>query len=182
MSMTENPTTLTEDLRSKLKGVVEEVAHRFKGETGILVTLAKEHAELRALIDEVKRSEDANHRQELLQMIRIELLTHDRAEERTLHADLAALGLQAEIDRQSLEHRQIEKLLTELVEGMVIDPDASLDELEEALDAHVGREEGELFAAAKRNIPGDRLRLLGEAFEGTRERERERVEGTRPLD
>ncbi|HKO50370.1 MAG TPA: hemerythrin domain-containing protein [Polyangiaceae bacterium] len=69
-----------EQLSVKAAGTVKAVKAGFNGLRGVFLHLAEEHGEVGAMMKLVSKSKDAQFRREHYSKIRIELLSHERAE------------------------------------------------------------------------------------------------------
>jgi Hemerythrin HHE cation binding domain len=129
--------------------------------------LTADHAHLETLFARLEEAEDPHQRDKLFQEIRLELLRHKEAEERTFYAALRQLPeIGARIEEAIEEHADIAELIVEL-DGLDSDEDdfaAQLDELHEEIEHHVEEEEGETFAQARQLLSEAQAKKLAKEF------------------
>jgi hypothetical protein len=65
---------------AKGTGVAKAVNARLEGLTGVFMHLANEHGQVSALLRDLEASDDAEKREDLWNTIRLELISHERAE------------------------------------------------------------------------------------------------------
>ena len=119
----------------------------------IYALLAADHREVAKLFDDCERCRGPELQQTYAQLANT-ILVHAKAEERAFYARLVELG--AEIDAARDEHDEVERMIEEC-RAAVLDEErffGRLGALRAAVEAHVEKEEGELFARA-REILGD---------------------------
>lgn len=128
-------------------GKVAGIGRAASSKTGILNRLAQEHREVAGLFAQLKMGTSLP-REPLCSQLRVELLTHFRAEERVLYDRLALTDLVCMLRR---EHDQMTLLLDRLInepipsEGWM----TSFEQLCETFEAHAKREENQLFYAVE---------------------------------
>lgn len=120
--------------------------------------IKNEHREVEKLISKIERTNDPDKRFELFEQLREDLSGHSKAEERVLYARLRndpAVGGQIDVSLE--EHQGIELLLFQLADLEADDERFSelLQQLKEAVEAHVGKEETDLLPKARRLLGPD---------------------------
>jgi hemerythrin superfamily protein len=132
---------------------------------GVFKTLAKQHAEVTALIDRVEA--DPSQRASLWPKIRIELISHERGELREVypvlreHAETEQLADQHEAEAQELEALIDQLDNTELESD---DWDGLFDQLAGTVLDHAEQEETEIFPLAQRVLSGQMVEDLEDRF------------------
>ncbi|MFT3698561.1 MAG: hemerythrin domain-containing protein [Kofleriaceae bacterium] len=153
---------------AKTKGAAKGVKARVEGLTGIFATLAKQHGEAGALLDDIKR--DASKRRELWPKVRVALLTHERAEMRVLYPELRMHDqLRALANSHDAEAAELERMIHDLDETpLSSDTWGNLFErLADTVVRHAGEEERDIFPLAQRVLGKPRAKELGPKFEQT---------------
>jgi hypothetical protein len=143
----------TEKAASKIMGAAKQIKAAVEGVTGVFKELMREHGEATALLLRIKSTSDIAMRQELFPKLRVELLSHERAELAEIypvfreHKDLSGY---AEMHEQ--EASALERLILRLDATPFEDVGwaAALSELAEAVSRHVKEEENKFFPAASR--------------------------------
>jgi len=139
---------------SKGKGVMKTVEATFEGLRGVFRTLAKQHGEVSALLQRAKAG-DAEKRRELWPKIRVELLSHERAEVREVYPVLRQReATRPFVDRHDQDAREMDHMIARL--GVLdIDSDAwstLFCALADIVIAHAEEEEATIFPAAQAAI------------------------------
>jgi hemerythrin-like domain-containing protein len=132
--------------------------------------LVGQHREIDEMLTRLKSADDAMRR-ELCPRMRVNLLAHAKAEEKTFYAELARAGEQGEAKHAKREHREIEDALREIDSLDVADdrwPDV-LSKLTDAVQHHVEEEESDVFAAARESISAAQLDEIAQRFEEQRQ-------------
>jgi len=135
----------------------------------IYEVLQREHAEVHALLDELRDTEapEAKRRTAVLAQV-VELVTaHSRAEQEVIYPVLGTNSEAAGMVKQALvEHGEIETALRELVATDVHDElwIAKLELLRAAIDAHVDHEEDGVFTALRKVLDDERAERLADEF------------------
>lgn len=160
-----------------MHGVAKQAATILKGRAGIYATLAKDHGEVASLL---KQAIDARSekREQLLEKIRVELLSHSRAEEETLYTALAEqTHASADTSRRFEEHETIEELLREAMTASTRGTQTgALTALQVAIESHVVEEENELFPQAIDTLPSGHETRLNERFKELKDRQKSILE------
>ncbi len=163
------------EFTANAKGAAKQVASVLKGRAGIYATLAKEHGAVSSLLNQALETSSIEKRDALLDKIRVELLSHARAEEMTLYDALSSLDdTRAESRHSRSEHQEIEQLL---VDALATSSDESIRELLEAVEHHVAEEENVLFVRADELLPREQEAVLNTRFKELKEKEKRRLEG-----
>jgi hemerythrin superfamily protein len=160
-----------DSLISQGMGKVKNLKARIEGLAGIFRTLAEEHGEVAALLQRVRGH--AEKREELWPKIRLELVSHERAEVRELYPVLrehAATKLLAEHHDQ--EARELEMLIATLD---VTDIHSAtwgevFDRLVNTVIHHANEEEETIFPAAQKAIGEARAKELEASFLRTKKK------------
>lgn len=174
---------------AKTVGAGRALGAAAKGRTGVLGTLAREHAEVAALLKAVKverrrgkhlRDMKVMDRVRALQAIAFELLSHGIAEERHVYSALARVPEAAGLMREmQAEHAEFEQGLLELLSIPYSSPEwpHRLDALEQRVRHHVAREEGTLFGLLEEHLSEQELRDLDRRFRDEKAKQRKRLAG-----
>ena len=120
--------------------------------------IARDHRKIEALFDACERAGALERPQDFAQLAN-QVFVHATAEERAFYARLRGMG--ERVVEARAEHEQIERKIEEC-RGVVGDGElflAKLGELRALIARHVEREEGELFAAARRELDGQEAKI-----------------------
>src|SRR5262249_13766192 len=122
--------------------------------------------------------QDPEIRTELFPEIRRNLLAHAKAEEKEFYEPLRGFPRTAPMIPQAVEeHRRIEQYLEQLHRESS-STDAWLETFRafaSGVDAHVQREENEIFPAAKDAFDSDRAKQIEQRYEAAEEQEKLRI-------
>lgn len=94
---------------TKTVGALRAVKTRFRGLSGVFTTLAQQHGEVKHLLELAVRTSDPDKQRELWPKLRVELLSHERAEMLEVYSalerypDLAEVVLKHRRDARDLE-------------------------------------------------------------------------------
>src|SRR5258706_7593309 len=164
---------------AKLTGVARAAAKALSGYPAIFRHLAGEHGEVATLMKRVASTrDDVETRKELFPEIRMSLLAHGKAEQKEFYEPLRQHAATAGMIPQAIEdHRKIEAYLERLsAESCASDTWlATFQDLMNAVEAHVEREEGELFPAAKEALTPREADDIRHRYEATEEQEKSRI-------
>lgn len=155
------------DISTQFKGAAKQAVSAIKGRTGIYATLSKEHGEVSSLLKKVLQEKSAKKRAELLDEIRVEVLSHAYAEEETLYDSLDRFDeTQQKAGHSRGEHQEIEQVLRAVFAAA---PDSSeqisaIEDLQKAIEHHVDEEENDLFVRAEKLLSKMEARVLDERF------------------
>jgi hemerythrin superfamily protein len=164
---------------AKMAGAAKAAAKALGGYPGIFRHLAGEHGEVATLMKRVaSASHDVETRAELFPEIRVHLLAHAKAEEKEFYEPLRQYPTVAGMIPQAIEeHRRIEEYLQRLDrEGSATDSWlATFQDLLKTVEAHVEREESEMFPAAKQALEPRKAEEIRQRYEATEEQEKTRL-------
>lgn len=136
---------------AKASGAVTGARKALAGYSGIFPHLSAEHAEVDALMHRVASSHDSNLRLELFLEICGSLRAHMQSEEEAFYPRLRALSPLPEVVAAcEEEHRRVKEYLAQL-EMMPSDEVGWIElfeRLKDSVEAHVDREENDLFPKA----------------------------------
>ena len=139
--------------------------------TGIFLTLARQHAEIRAMIGRVR--EAPAERAVLWPQIRVSLLAHERGEVRELYPVLRAQpGLETFADHHDAEAKELEEVVARLdsIDVASVAWAAMFEHLAELFTEHVSAEEQGIFPIAMHVLGADRAAEIDERFHAARRR------------
>lgn len=161
---------------SKAAGAVKGAAKALAGYPGIFHHLAGEHAEVSVLMQRVAASSrDSDDRPELFAEIRRNLLAHAKGEEQEFYPELKKFPEIESIVSECLrEHKRIEEYLDQLnTADKTSDAwQQRFEELVEAVQGHVEREENQLFPKAKDLLDKQVAKDMEGRYEAVEEREK----------
>lgn len=163
---------------AKAAGKLKGAAKAMSGYPGIFHHLAGEHAEVATAMKRISGSkEDSSAREEVFAEMRKNLLAHAKGEEQEFYPRFEQRPELEGLVRQCLEeHQRIESLLQTLNTGdkSTAAWSRQFEELKHVVEAHVDREENELFPRAKDAISSDEAREMQDRFERVEEQEKTR--------
>lgn len=138
---------------------------RFEGLKGIFRTLAEQHGKVLALMERVKGNSDK--RSELWPTIRMELLSHERAEVRELFPVLRQRPATAQLaDHHDKEAQELEQLIAR-IEATPLTSDTwgtLFDTLVDTVKRHAKEEENDMFPKAQEELGEEQVVALDQAF------------------
>jgi hemerythrin superfamily protein len=155
------------ELSAKIAGKASALRATLVGKGGIFKRLIEEHAAISVLLARIQKSSDPDLKRDLYALVRRELLAHTKAEEREFYSELRQHDRTRTLSEVNLrEHEHLEDLIDRLSATPVIDPswDVKLAELSSAIEAHVQREEHELFEEATKIIDRGEARRIERRF------------------
>ncbi|MBA2406019.1 MAG: hemerythrin domain-containing protein [Bdellovibrionales bacterium] len=130
--------------------------------------LKKEHEEVKTLLSElIALSDDDEYRFVLVAEIKNALLPHARAEEATLYNTIRAVDADKSIVVHAFkEHMEAESLLRllEVKDKINFDWKSTAKKLQEALEHHIGEEEGKIFTECRTIFSDAEAESIGDAF------------------
>jgi hemerythrin superfamily protein len=163
------------------KGAAKQAITALKGQTGIFSTLAKEHGEVSSLLKKAAKASDENECRKLLDLIRVELLSHAKAEEETFYAALLNHPATAELARTSeQEHRVVETLL-ESAQNLAGRGDAgreAIENLAKQVESHAQDEEQRVFPLADEVFSRDEQQRMDEHFKNRKDTHKMNLQGS----
>ncbi len=138
------------------------------GTTGVFTTLVQQHGEVSALLTRAKMSSDAAKRIDLWSKIRVELLSHERAELRVVYPALRGHAqTRAFAEEHDLQASQLEQTIYEL-DGLDAASDVWADRLEGLItlvNHHIETEEKRYFPVAIDAIAKEEAERLDHEFQ-----------------
>jgi hemerythrin superfamily protein len=164
---------------AKVRGKVREATSLLTGYPGIFRHLAGEHTEIAALMRRLPSSSATSHvREELFSELYVSLLAHATAEEKEFYPRLRGHAAIGPLVAKALEdHQKIKDHLQQLV-GVNKTTKTWLtlfQRLMRSVEAHVDREENELFPAARDVLTAQQAREVEERYREAEERAKERI-------
>jgi hypothetical protein len=164
---------------AKARGFEKSMEAHRDGLVGVFQTLAKQHGEAAALIERVRN--DASKREALWPMIRVALISHERAELDAVYPVLEVIpGLRAYVERHAIEANDLENRILQL-EGSLFAGEtwlSQLDALGDAVGVHAAEEEHEIFRAALAAIGEVHAKQLDDRFKTAHKKIRASLERT----
>jgi hemerythrin superfamily protein len=159
---------------AKFAGTTKGGAKALAGCPGIFGHLAAEHAELANLMKRVAdAAPDSNIRNELFPEIRKNLLAHAHAEEEQFYPILFSFAeLESLVSQCADEHQRVEECLIDLESADNTAWAGLFDQLMRAVEAHVEREENELFPKARELLSREQAEELDECYSHAEERQK----------
>lgn len=171
------------DVKARLKGATGKIADALSlnagkapDENDILDTLKKEHDEVQELLAELVKSEGARERKTLLRQIKLALIPHTKAEEKTVYdAVIAAKGRKNRVDGAEgyLEHALASQTLTRLDKiNPATSPEfsAGAKVLKELVDHHIQEEERNIWSDIRENFDSEARMEMNRRFEAARKK------------
>jgi hemerythrin superfamily protein len=154
-----------DSLISRGMGKVRAVRARMRGLAGVFKTLSEQHGEVLGLIERLKGHTD--RRRELWPIIRVELLSHERAEMLEVYPVLRSrLELRALADRHDEQAADLEELIErlDLIDLESAEWGVLFDELAARVSAHATDEETQIFPAGQKVLGDARAEDIDEKF------------------
>lgn len=169
------PTEIAGQVMGKVKGARQ----RLTGGAGIFERLASEHGEISTMIRRVvATTDDSDVRKELFPQIRVELLSHARAEEKEVYSSFRAIPeLAGKMDHSADEHHRIENFLMDL-DSIPIEDDRWIKVFRDMMmlvQTHVMEEEMQVFPAAKKVLSKEQSEELESRFLDAKDSEIEAI-------
>ncbi|HEY2736039.1 MAG TPA: hemerythrin domain-containing protein [Polyangiales bacterium] len=152
-------------IMSKGMGAAKAAKAAMSGLVGVFSTLAKQHGEVSALLERVKRN--ADKRADLWPTIKMELLSHEQGEMRVVYPVLREHVETRELaDHHDREASELRETISRIDALALEDPmwAAQFDQLVDLVKHHVHDEESEIFPKAQKAIGDDRARELEPLF------------------
>lgn len=145
--------TRLDSLVSKSIGKMKGVRARLDGLVGVFRTLAEEHGEVSVLL---RRLQERPERQlELWPLIRRELLSHERGEQRVVYSVLRQHAeTQVLAEQHDQDAAQLEAMIDRLDRATIDEWPSLYDQLVDTVIEHAKEEETEIFPIA-RDVLGD---------------------------
>lgn len=158
-------------LISKGKAKLKQVRAKASGMTGVFSTLTQQHGEVEALLARVQ--DDADKRRALWPTIRMELLSHERAEIQQVYPALRYHEATRSVaDQHDAEANDLEQLIQRLDATEISSAlwGELFDQLVDTVLAHATEEETEMFPLAQDTLGKARSKELDSAFLATKQR------------
>lgn len=146
----------------------------------IYTKIKKDHDEARDMMERILETQDGPTRLELFGQLKVAILSHAKAEERTFYNALKAANddLAEETPHMKHEHKEVEELFHEIdqIETGNHMWWEKFGEARQALLHHMEEEEKEIFKEAKKEISGEDASELGERMEAIEEKLKPEIE------
>jgi hemerythrin superfamily protein len=155
---------------AKTKGAAHRVRARMDGLHGVFATLAKQHAEVTALMKRVE--DDSERREDLWPKIRTELLSHEKAELRVIYPELRMnAGTRGYADQHEEDAQELELLIGELDDEPIdsLQWGAKFELLAATVREHAKFEEKQIFPEAEKALGKLRTKALDDEFTASKE-------------
>jgi hemerythrin superfamily protein len=129
-------------------GKAQAVKARLRGLSGVFTTLAEQHAEIKALLEHILKTDDSVKQSELWRTVRKELLSHESAEASEVYPTVATVQDDHDAARR---HEIAAEGLESAVERVQAEPFGSqsfrenLEALLESVTQHTEEEENDYF-------------------------------------
>jgi hemerythrin superfamily protein len=148
-----------------------------EGQTDILDTLQMEHDEVQTLLDQLVGSDNAREQKSLVGKIKMALVPHTKAEEKTVYDRILALkGKDAKIDGNEgyMEHALASETLKKLDKLTANTPEfkAAAKVLRELVNHHVQEEEKNIWSLVKQNFSDEQRERMNRDFLAAKKRVR----------
>jgi len=172
-----------EQAASKTMGAAKVAKATLKGLTGVFKHLMQEHGEVSVLMKRVSMSSDAQVRREHYPKIRMELLSHERAEIAEVYA---LLGRREDTREMVADHNAEARDLEAAIRGLdMLDPTGSewgpaFERMAVLVEEHVAEEESNFFPRAQEAIGEDLAKTLLSAYEARKGVIRREIEAQSP--
>ena len=157
-----------EEATAKTAGALRAVKSRFRGLSGVFTTLAQQHGEVKNLLERAVRTTDADKQRELWPKIRVELLSHERAELLEVYAALERYPDLAEIvARHRREARDLEVAIDVLDTASFGSTEwtTAMRTLSGLVGEHARVEETEFFPRAAEVLEKSEIQALDRPFQ-----------------
>jgi hypothetical protein len=147
-----------------------------KHDNQLFRTLVSQHREVDEMLTQLQGG-DHDSRRTLFPQMRLALLSHAKAEEKTFYAALERAGEKRDAKHAKREHREIEDAMREL-DALDYSDDGwtkAVTKLADAVEHHVEEEESEIFDAAADSMETAELDELAQRFLEQQEAEKARL-------
>lgn len=137
--------------------------------------LVKQHREVDEILEQLAETEDSDtdQREELFTLLKVKLLSHAKAEEKTFYVDLQKAGEKKDAQHAKQEHKEIEEAFAEL-EACAYDDEEFVEKVEALADCvkhHVEEEESEIFDSARESLEPADLERIADEFQAQQRQE-----------
>jgi hypothetical protein len=169
---------IIEEFAAHTAGKVGALAARVKGLTGVFNKLAEQHKEASALLKRASMSHEPEKRRDLWRKIRVELLSHERAELREVypafqsHPELETIAQQHDADADELEATIQELDVTDAASDAW---GVTLKRLIDRVVQHAREEEDEFFPRAQEVLGKEQAELLEQRYLASQEAIKEQL-------
>jgi Hemerythrin HHE cation binding domain len=162
---------------AKTKGIEHSLEARHEGLVGVFLTLSKQHAEAKELMDRVNA--DSGKREALWPKIKVALVSHEQGELEAVYPELGKHeALKAFVAQHAVEADELSKRIDKL-SVMAIDSaewGSLFGELAASVVAHATEEENEIFPIALNEIGASVAKELDHAFKAAHKQVAARIE------
>ncbi|HLJ74876.1 MAG TPA: hemerythrin domain-containing protein [Thermoanaerobaculia bacterium] len=161
-----------EETASTAMGLTNEGKAALSGLSGVFRTLAKQHGEVSALLKRAESSKDASKRAELWKTIRVELLSHERAEMREIYPVLRQYPETRTLaEHHDREAKDLESMIKQLdgTDTASTAWSALLEKITDSVQHHAKEEENEIFPIAQKTIGKPEAERLDSRFVQTKQ-------------
>lgn len=160
-----------EQVTAKAMGTVNAVKAGFNGLRGVFLHLAEEHGEVGSLIKRVRNTAEGDVRRDHWPQIRLELLSHERAESQEIYPLLEDYDSTRAVARLHAEESQ--QLEAAIARVDALDPSTAawgdaFEALAVLVEQHVEEEEGDFFPKAQIALGEEKSEALLERFEAAK--------------
>lgn len=169
------PNTL-ESIAAVGAGKVGAAAAKMKGLHGVFVQLVEEHKETATLLKQALSADETAKRSDIWSKLRIELLSHERAELKVVYPSLENAG--ADISAEHARDAKVLEALIAEIDAQSYDSVAwkeSLLRLQAVVEAHVELEENEFFPQMQQILGKELAKQMEGRYEQAKEFEMNRV-------
>lgn len=156
-----------DEATTKTAGALRAVKTRFRGLSGVFTTLAKQHGEVKHLLERAVRTNDPDKQREIWPKLRLEILSHERAELLEVYSALERYPDLAEIVlRHRRDARDLEVSIDVLDSAAYGSPawSTAMRSLEGLVTEHARMEEEEFFPRAAEVLEKEETQALDEPF------------------
>ena len=158
---------LIDEAAAKGASAIQAAAARMHGMSGVFRTLVKEHGEAEMLLKRAQATDDAEKQRELWRRIRVELLSHEKAELEAVYAELGRHEIMREtIRRHNDDAERLQAAITRVdtAEYGTEPWSDALKALVSSVEKHVEEEEREYLPLAMRVVNRDAAEEMDERF------------------
>lgn len=166
--------TRIETAMSRAIGKVKVAKATLRGLNGVFRTLTEQHGEVAALMRRCLDTTDMTQRAELWQEVRLEILSHERAEKSEVYSAIGRLEDGEELVREhDADGKELEALIARVdsLEPGTRAWEKLFEELSDSVEHHATEEEDVIFPKALALLGDDRAQALDGRFLSAKERE-----------
>lgn len=157
-----------DEATTKTAGALRAVKSRFRGLTGVFTTLAKQHGEVKHLLELATRTNDADKQRQVWPKLRLEILSHERAELLEVYSALERYPDLAEVvARHRRDARDLEVSIDVLDTATYGSTEwaTAMRTLSGLVTEHARMEEDEFFPRAAEVLEKSETQALDEPFQ-----------------